>query len=325
MTRVAVIGAGIAGLTAAKELQSLGYQVDVFEKSRGRGGRLASKRLSWATVDTGAQYFTARHPRFRREVSRWVDHGAAQPWQFTPHKLINGELHRSPDDTERFVGTPNMNSIAHQLATDLNLNLNITITSVERRNHSWYLTDQSEAEWGAYHWLVVAIPPAQARYLLAQHMSEVSEQEPLLLPCWATVLATKGAVCPTIQGVFGDKTVSWLSRLSAKPGRVKPAHSDDVWLLHFSPQHSADRQSDKSEQIIAEATSWLTTHLDSELAITHEYAHFWRYAHMATPNQQQNPNICQQQQLAVVGDWCQGGRIEGAYLSATNMVREMIA
>ncbi|MBD1388488.1 FAD-dependent oxidoreductase [Neiella sp. HB171785] len=337
MTRVAVIGAGIAGLCAARELQGLGYDVDVFEKSRGRGGRLASKRLSWATVDTGAQYFTARAPRFRQQVKQWLDCGAAQRWTFTPHKMIGGQLQLSPDDTERFVGTPNMNSIAHHLAANLKLQLNVTVTAIERRHQNWYLTDHSGAEWGAYQWLVVAIPATQARQLVSERMPQAAAQQDALLPCWAVVLATKGSVCPTIQGVFGDDTVSWLSRLSAKPERIKPAGCDDVWLLHFSPQYSAQHTQShctpasetqryhQPQQIIADAKAWLSKTLAHELDTVHEYHHFWRYAHFKPSQQQQAPLFDSKQRLAVIGDWCHGGRIEGAYWSAIHAVEQMVS
>ena len=45
MTDIAVIGAGIAGLVCAQQLSQAGYSVVVVEKSRGLGGRLATRRL----------------------------------------------------------------------------------------------------------------------------------------------------------------------------------------------------------------------------------------------------------------------------------------
>ncbi|HCP22242.1 MAG TPA: FAD-dependent oxidoreductase, partial [Marinobacter hydrocarbonoclasticus] len=55
---IAVIGSGLAGLTAAILLGDSGHNVRVFEKSRGPGGRLASKRVANGSADIGAQYFT---------------------------------------------------------------------------------------------------------------------------------------------------------------------------------------------------------------------------------------------------------------------------
>ncbi|MFM2034129.1 MAG: hypothetical protein RJA32_764, partial [Pseudomonadota bacterium] len=66
---VAVIGAGISGAACAFELQSLGFEVQVYEKSRGASGRLSTRRTETWSADHGAQYFTARDPLFIKEVN----------------------------------------------------------------------------------------------------------------------------------------------------------------------------------------------------------------------------------------------------------------
>jgi len=69
--RVAIIGAGMTGASAASQLRAAGAEVVVFDKARGPGGRMTSKRLvsdntalAQSSLDLGAQYFTVRHPRF---------------------------------------------------------------------------------------------------------------------------------------------------------------------------------------------------------------------------------------------------------------------
>lgn len=66
--RAAVVGAGMAGISAANALVRSGWEVVVFEKSRGWGGRCATKRIDGCIVDHGAQYFTLRHPDFEAAV-----------------------------------------------------------------------------------------------------------------------------------------------------------------------------------------------------------------------------------------------------------------
>jgi len=55
---IAVVGAGMAGITCARTLQQAGHQVTVFEKSRGLGGRMATRDSAFGSFDHGAQYFT---------------------------------------------------------------------------------------------------------------------------------------------------------------------------------------------------------------------------------------------------------------------------
>ena len=78
--RVAVIGAGLAGLTAAGVLAKHGHQVVILEKARGPGGRMSTRRDGNVRFDHGAQYFTARHPRFIAQVEAWQEIGLVQRW-----------------------------------------------------------------------------------------------------------------------------------------------------------------------------------------------------------------------------------------------------
>jgi renalase len=52
---VAIIGAGMAGLAAARQLTAAGRKVVVFEKSAGVGGRVATRRVEGCILDHGAQ------------------------------------------------------------------------------------------------------------------------------------------------------------------------------------------------------------------------------------------------------------------------------
>ena len=72
---VAVIGAGLSGLSCAHALLQAGHTVHLFDKSRGPSGRMSTRRAEDAhgpwQCDHGAQYFTARDAAFRAEVARW--------------------------------------------------------------------------------------------------------------------------------------------------------------------------------------------------------------------------------------------------------------
>ncbi|GAA5219093.1 NAD(P)/FAD-dependent oxidoreductase [Corallincola platygyrae] len=327
MTRVAVIGAGISGVVAASKLQKLGYQVDLFEKSRGRGGRMSTRRLGWADVDTGAQYFTARSDEFKAEVERWLSTGDISQWEFTPQKAIDGQLVSSPDTETRYVAMPSMSSLARQYAKDLNLYLNRRIVSASQKprssskNAQWTINDESGQEWGPYQWLVSSLPGDQAKQLFSEH-HDIAARLPRQshLPCWAVALVTRGEVDPGIQGVFGGDMVSWVSRLSAKPGRSLPEDGDDLWLLHFQHLWSKSRGKDCSEQVLQEGVEWMKKHLGPALTIHHHYIHYWRYAQVSPQCQLSGPIVWPEQHIAFIGDWTAGGRVEGAYLSAVQLV-----
>ncbi|MEO1365640.1 MAG: NAD(P)-binding protein, partial [Acidobacteriota bacterium] len=130
--RIAVIGAGLAGLVAGRVLQDAGHAVRLFDKGRRPGGRLSTRdvREDVLAFDHGAQYFTARHPGFRRAVDSWVEEGSVAPWRGRIVELDRGETRRRADTDERFVGVPGMNTAAAQLAHGLEVECGVRIEGV---------------------------------------------------------------------------------------------------------------------------------------------------------------------------------------------------
>src|SRR5690606_22770394 len=80
---VAIIGSGIAGLTAANRLASAGHEVTVFEKSKGYGGRLSTRYAQGdrsITLDHGAPYLSAKGAGFKAFIHSLEKLGMLQMW-----------------------------------------------------------------------------------------------------------------------------------------------------------------------------------------------------------------------------------------------------
>lgn len=321
--KIAVVGAGLSGLMVANRLSRLGMDVTVFEKSRGLGGRIATKRLEWGALDIGAQYFTVRDPRFRHQVQQWLEEGATHLWDFTPYSLSSTGLKASADKTERFVGSPQMNSLAHSLAKGFKLEFEAKVDQVKRRGNKWILDlSQGGSVNGEFDWVVVSAPAEQSQAIVRDTAIALSFFEPFYIPCWALAIATKGAVNPEIQGIFGDEMVSWVSRLSSRPQRIKPKHYDDCWMIHFSSEWSIANGKETQIDITRTGFDWLAETLNNhggkELSVVEHHKHFWRYARVRKNHNQQSFLVDSTSHIALVGDWLCGGRIEGAFLSALN-------
>ncbi len=112
---LALIGAGIAGLSCATALQQAGLAVCLFDKSRGAGGRMSTRRGDDWQCDHGAEYFTARHPDFRAEVARWQRVGVAGWWDPSLWLLAGDSPEERQSTIERFVGIPAMTAPARYL------------------------------------------------------------------------------------------------------------------------------------------------------------------------------------------------------------------
>lgn len=321
--KVAIIGAGIAGLTAAAELNRRGIEVAVFEKARGSGGRLATRRCDWGHLDIGAQYFTAHSERFQRQVHQWQKLGTLARWEFTPYKAHDGGLTASADDTLRYVGIPDMNSLTRYLAADLQIHYQTRISGVYRRATEWCLYTETDETLRGFDWVVSTLPAEQSRSLLSD-ASDILAALPAHIhdPCWALALATRGPAPAAVQGIFGDRTISWVSRLSSRPQRRAGTGYDDLWMLHFAAGWSRREGKQTGVDLADTGLSWLNQRLQTRLQCLHHYRHYWRYAGIAANDEVDlAPSLIDApQQLAVIGAWLGGGRVEGGYLSAMDMI-----
>jgi predicted NAD/FAD-dependent oxidoreductase len=85
--RVAVLGSGIAGSTAARTLADRGVQVTVFEAGHGIGGRTSTRITrddSHYQFDHGAQYISKpKTDLFQDALDQWKGNGWVEDWSGT--------------------------------------------------------------------------------------------------------------------------------------------------------------------------------------------------------------------------------------------------
>ncbi len=125
-TDILIVGAGMSGLLAATDLQASGFHSIVVDKGRGVGGRLASRRIGSATFDHGAQFITARTPRFAALLNEWQELGLVTEW-------CRGT------NTEHIYwrGIPSMTAIPKHLAKSLNVRLEMKMSALKQESSRW--------------------------------------------------------------------------------------------------------------------------------------------------------------------------------------------
>ncbi|WP_206603161.1 FAD-dependent oxidoreductase [Leptolyngbya ohadii] len=117
---VAVIGAGLAGLTCAQQLRQAGYRVVVIEKSRGLGGRAATRRLMTTCADHGLRYLESQGERSQIFIDRLLQAGVLVPWTEKTHTLNSaGVITVDPEVHPRYAAPNGMSAIAKELAIHL--------------------------------------------------------------------------------------------------------------------------------------------------------------------------------------------------------------
>lgn len=320
--RIAVIGAGIAGLACGRELQARGAQVTLFDKGTVPGGRATTRITEHGNFDHGAQYFTVQNHRFDSEVATWLRDGVARRWPGRVVAFSDGRMIEKAMSVERHVGAPGMNDLGRHLAASLDIRLSTKIEHVSAsggRRGLWHVhpSDGRELAVGGFDALVVALPSPQAAALLKGHTELVA---PMLtvqwVPCWAGMLALARPSGAGFDGAFinDDPILGWVARDSGKPDRLAVSSVAERWVLHAKPRWSQEYL----EMEPAQAGQWLLRAFSARIgrALKPRWlaAHRWRFATPVNPLSQ--PFLWDaRKHIGACGDWCNGPRVEGAFLS----------
>jgi predicted NAD/FAD-dependent oxidoreductase len=310
--RIVVVGAGMTGLTAARTLSRQGHDVVVVDKARGPGGRMSTRRNADLRFDHGAQYFTARDPYFLQHIVDWQERGLVRVWDARIATIGDRDSSRKGQGTKRFVAVPGMSSICSELARELaDCRFNWAVRKLKRLEKGWILTSD-EGQTLQCDALVITTPPEQARALLADPEVDELLSGVEMMPCWALMLVLDKPLFAEYDAAFVNQgPLSWVSSQSSRPERP-PANA---WVLHASPEWSSahlEKPADEVRDQLLEAARNLS--LSQSFKVESAVTHRWRYA-LARQPLNCGAIWLGQKNLAIAGDWCNGSRVEGAFLS----------
>ena len=306
----AIIGAGMAGLSCADMLSADGHSVTLFDKGRGAGGRMSTRRLQTSlgevTFDHGAQYFTARDPAFRHLVGEWGELGISAPWP--------------PAGADAWVGVPGMNAIVKQMATSHPVAWGHLVSGMLRKTGGWWLMADA-GEIGPFDAVVLAIPAEQAAAMLALHDFAMARIALMARsqPCWTGMFVFDRPLegLPTVIRNSGD--IAWATRNSAKPGRPEP----ESWVVQASAAWSSARlemtADDVAGLLLGALSQAAGAGLPQPVTAT---AHRWRFALSAGTGDGALWN--RDLRLGVCGDWLLGPRVECAWLSGRMLAQRCL-
>lgn len=306
MSGFAVIGAGLAGLSAARALAAAGRETRLFDKGRAPGGRLATRRITRDGVehrfDHGAQYLRAEGARF----AALLEEAGARPW---------------PDPGRR-VPLPGMSALGRHLAAGLDVALSRQVTALRRAGDLWFVAHRDAAqadapalEAGPFAAVIVTVPAAQAVPLLAPHAPALAARLGAIryAPCW-TVLAAFDAPLELPDTLRDHGSIGWAARDSAKPGRDR---SQENWVIQAAPAFSRAHLEDAPEAVIAALLAALPAP-----APRFAEAHRWRFS---LPEAPLGLPFLREATLGYASDGCLGGRAEAAFDSGAALAAELLA
>lgn len=338
---IAVLGAGIAGLTAARTLAQAGASVQVFDKGRGVAGRTSTRHADETLrFDHGAQYFTAQSDEFAAQIEAWVAAGVAAEWQGQLATIEcdakDCQLADPPGGKARYVGTPGMNAPAKKLAEEVataggRILTGVRVAPPKRADGVWRLVGEAGEPLGDFAKVLVTAPAPQAAELLtASPALSNAAKSVTMTGCWTVMAAFTQRVGVDFDGSFvngtaADTPLSWIARNGSKPGRPAESEAGDCWVLHGSPAWSeANLELSKEEVIEALLAGFRRTTGQDLPKPTHASAHLWRYA---LPENPLKESFLADAKLGLyaAGDWCGGPKVEGAYLSGAAAAQAILA
>jgi predicted NAD/FAD-dependent oxidoreductase len=314
-----IIGAGISALLAAHTLQQHNIQVTLLDKSRGVGGRMATRRFGGARFDHGAQFFTVRTPPFAEWVEKWLKAGVATEWTRGFDKT---------DGYPRYRGNAGISDIPKHLAQNLDIRLNEKVTSVDAVLNEnagiWQVTTENGNTYTA-HSLIMTPPVEQSLALLANvHLPPATSQQLQQItydPCFALLaLLDRPSQIPAPGAVqLNREPIRWLADNQQKGISPLPAVTIHA-AAGFTQTHYDSDRTQVANMLIAAAQTWL-----GEAQILEWQLQRWRYSQPATLH----PDRCLVANtplpLIFAGDAFGEPRVEGAALSGLAAGEAMVS
>ena len=344
--RVAIIGAGIAGIACARTLAQAGLDVGVFERLEAVGGRMATLETSFGSFDQGAQYFTVRDARFEQALATVP--GVVKSWSARSVHVLDpagrnlaaaqpaGEPHR--------VALPGMDALVRHWAAPLaqadklRLQTQVLRIAPDALDASrWQLhtdgVDGATHVYSGFDAVLLALPAAVVGALLVASGlqpafgADAALERVRCASCWTLHLAFPQAVQPNLTTLgphwnaarSTHHRVAWLARESSKPGR----NSVERWTVQasgdWSDEHGSDdpqRAQDKLQKAFAEITGIRAT--PSFAAVR-----YWREAKTLVPAGATHLWDAKQR-VGACGDWCIGARVEDAFVSGLSLALAVV-
>ena len=298
---VVVIGAGIAGLMAAEQLQNNGHDVVVIDKGKSPGGRLATRRIGLATFDHGAQFFTVRDSEFDLHVQKWKHEGIVREWckGFAQH-----------DGHARYIATFGMNSIAKHLAKELDVRCNTFAFEVTRNAGETWTIKIDDGSTFISDALIITCPLPQTYSLLITAQVNVPDE---LLHCQYDrtlgLLASldNHSAVPAPGGIQNPNEYTQFVADNFQKG----VSQIPALTVHFSPTFSEQHWDDEPEELhrllLNRSQQWF-----GGAHVIESQVKKWRFA---TPRTPWSERIWKYETLVIAGDAMNGPKVEGAALS----------
>ena len=320
---IAVIGAGLAGTTVTS-LMKENFDVKIFEKSKNVGGRMSTRKETPFNFDHGAQFFKIDTDDFKNFLLDLFTQKIIKPWNFRLAYFEGQYLKKIKlieDGDKFFVGVPNMDSIVKHLSKTCNIILKTKIERIVKKNYKWHLYDQNKKSCGLYDWVILCIPARQSLELISNKISFYSSIEKIKMKgCFSLMVGmNKPLNLGYDAALIENEDIAWFAVNNSKPGRM----NKNCLIINSSYEYASKNMNTSKEKILKHLLCKSSKFLNYDLSKSNIIKiHQWKYVE-AECSPIENFFIDHNEKIAVCGDWFVNSRVEGAFISANELSKEI--
>jgi renalase len=337
---IGIIGAGISGLTAGRLLARAGHEVTIFEKSKGYGGRMATRYAGdglSAKLDHGINYFTAELPHFKQFTVELLEQGLIQQWG-KHFAGFDGEslLVKDPNipAVNYYTSVDGMNRIGKYLSRWVDVRNNtlvggLTHIGSNRTKKRTWMINLTTSEVVGVDAVIIALPAPQAYGILSTTTDEINtlkvvrQIDEVHYNAAYSLMAGYGKTeLPGWDGILCRNSIlDYISNEASKRNG-----QECTFVLQASDHFTKANRKMDADTVkklmlteFAKITGGWSTNPD-----WHQL-HFWRYSRPQKILDQ--PYIIHEDEdspLALTGDYFEGNTIEHAYQSGYLLARHWI-
>jgi renalase len=321
--KIAIIGAGLSEMNCAYQLSKFA-DVTVFEKSRGFGGRMATKSIGEFQFDHGAQFFTVQTKVFQEFIDTFEEKGIIQPWEANFIEINNYKIEKNrkwDKDYKHYVAVPKMSSLCRYLGQNINVQLNIKINKLVKLNRKWQVISD-ESCLGIFDWLIIAIPPQQSIEILPNSFNYIEQINSYKMqPCFSLIIVLKNSLeLDWDVAIVKNSDLSWISI-----NNTKPLRNFQCSIVSLSTNNWATENIEKDTEyiknsLLLELQKLLRQNIHEPMMMN---IHIWKYANIKKQYGMQSI-IDYKSRLGICGDWLIKGTVESAFISSNDLTNQII-
>lgn len=313
--KVAIVGAGMAGLAAARRLTEAGKNVVLFDKSPRHGGRCATRHFAGVAADHGAQFLTVRTPEFQRLTDAWLARGLLRVWS---RGFPEPDSPEREDGHPRYYAAKGMRSLMEAMAEDLPVRLGQRIEYIEEDALGWRLAIEERENVEAATLLVTPPLPQALELLPRRVVSDLEGRYPTACgvryeSSFALLAKLKGPSQLPAPGAMRFKnhdSIAWIADNRRKG--VSP--HETVVTIHSTAAFAAAHYHDSPQEVAYRLMECALPWMPASVSVWH--LHRWRYSRPINPMGLTHLELDSPHRLRIAGDaMLENPRIEASYLS----------